>query len=332
MLTLHYEARLGLARGAVYKDGLPHFYLEGYEHDPSLAVLGARSVARLTATAGGVRFLALADGGEAVLDAPSDAKLTEGMAVEVEIMAEARPVSGKLARARFIAPADSEPRRLSEIMSLRERLLTRATAVFGNVAIGEDSDRAAILEASERAENPSGRLANGGHLWVEATRGLIACDVDAAEAPGHNPARACNELAVKDLPRRLRLANLGGLVVVDLIGRRHDGERLRRLLIEALAGEARQAIVAPIGRFGTLEFTRPWSAAPPHPLFNPLRSAIYMLWQAIALSEQDRGRPVVIRTFPAAADILKPLINSSLDPLAPMLRLEAGTTHKADYA
>ncbi len=63
--------------------------------------------------------------------------------------------------------------------------------------------------------------------------------------------RACNELAASDLPRRLRLANFGGLVVVDLIGKRHDGERLRQLLLATLAGEAAQAIIAPIGKFGT---------------------------------------------------------------------------------
>ena len=332
MLTLHYEARFGLARGAVYKDGLPHLYLEGYEHDPSLRVLGTRSVARLTATASGVRFLTLADGTDAVLDAPQGVKLDDGMAVEIDIIAEARPVSDKLARARFLVVAEGEPRRLSPILSLKDRLLARVAAIFGDQPVEEDADREALADASEQAENPSGRLPNGGQLWVEPTRGLIACDVDAAEATGQNPTRACNELAVKDLPRRLRLSGLGGLVVVDLIGRRHDGDRLRHILTGALEGEAGQVVVAPVGRFGTLEFTRPWGAVPPHPLFNPLRSAIYILWQAIALSEQDRGRTVVIRTFQIVADILRPLIATSLDPLAPMLRLEVGTIHKADYA
>ena len=65
MLTLHHEARFGLARGAVYKDGLPHLYLEGYKHDPSLGILGTCSVARLKTTAGGVVFVTLADGQEA---------------------------------------------------------------------------------------------------------------------------------------------------------------------------------------------------------------------------------------------------------------------------
>ncbi|MEI9902645.1 MAG: hypothetical protein WDN06_00650 [Asticcacaulis sp.] len=56
------------------------------------------------------------------------------------------------------------------------------------------------------------------------------------------------------------------------------------------------------------------------------------MWQAIALSEGDRGRAILIRTFPSVADILKPLIAASHDPLAPMLRLDVSTAHEAVYA
>ncbi len=336
MIALHYEARFGLARGAVYKDGRPHLYLEGYESDSSLAVLGTRSVARLKSRAGGVTFLALADNDEAILDTPQGVQLNDGAAVEIEIIAEARPTSNKLARARFIALASGDLRRLSPPLSLKDRLLARARGIFGDAPIEEIPDRDAIDEAYEQAANPSGPLSNGGQLWIEATRALIACDVDAAEAgnlnPGRTFARACNELAVSDLPRRLRLANLGGMVVLDLIGKRHDGERLRTLLLDAFAGEVAQVIVAPVGKFGTLEFVRPWGAAPARDLFPPMRGAIYIMWQAIALSESDRGHAIVIRTSQAVVDMLKPLIAASRDPLAPMVRLEISTVHEAVYA
>ncbi|MEI9905893.1 MAG: ribonuclease E/G [Asticcacaulis sp.] len=293
-------------------------------------------MARLKSRAGGVMFLALADGSDAVLDAPQDVQLNDGQAIEVEMIAEARPTSSKLARAKFIAMASGDLRRLSPRLSLKDRLMARARAVFGDASIEEIFDRDAIDEAYEQAANPSGPLSNGGQLWIEATRALIACDVDAAETgnlhPGRNFARACNELAVSDLPRRLRLANLGGMVVLDLIGKRHDSERLRTLLFDAFAGEADQIIVAPVGKFGTLEFVRPWGAAPARDLFHPMRGAIYIMWQAIALSEGDRGRIVTIRTSQAVADILKPLIAGSHDPLAPMLRLEISIVHEAVHA
>ena len=334
MLTLHYEARFGLARGAVYKDGLPHLYMEGYAHDPSLAVLGTRSVARLKTTAGGVHFVTLADGGDdAVLDAPQSVRLDDGLAVEIEIVAEAR--LDKRARARFLSIGHGDLRRLSPVTSLKDRLLGRAHAIFGDMGLVEGADRDALERAFEQACHPSGPLAGGGDLSVDLTRGLIACDVDAGGDHGvltpRAFARRCNERAVADLPRRLRLSGLAGLVVVDLIGQRHDGERLRHLLLDGFGNEADRIIVAPIGKFGTVEFVRPWGACPACD-FTPMAMAVSLIWQALGLSEADRGRPIALGARDDTIAILRPLLAGALDPLAPMLRLEASPVIRAAYA
>lgn len=332
MITLHYEGRFGLARGAVYKDGLPHLYAEGLEHDPSVAVLGTRSVARLKARAGGMLFLALAGDEDAVLEGPQNVldKLAEGAAVEVEIIAEQRGRE-KLARARFVDMSDGEPRRLLPPVSLKDRLLARAHGIFGAAPVSIASDRDAIVEARGQAFDASGPLPNGGFLSIEPTRALIACDVDSAQgetslaATPKSVAKACNELAVRDLPRRLRLSGHAGLVVVDLIGKRHDFERLKGLLLEGFDQEA-GIVVAPIGKFGTLEFVRPWSSCPLSGDFQKTGDALYWLFKAIELSEQDHSRIIVMRLYDRDIKILKPLITGALDPLAPMLRLETTTT------
>ncbi|ESQ74011.1 ribonuclease E/G [Asticcacaulis sp. AC402] len=329
VLTLHYEARFGLARGAVYWQGKPHLFAQGYEYDPSLAVLGTLSVARLRSRSGAIAFLKLADGTDAVLEGPPEilAKVNEGAAVEVEIIAEARVRGAKLARARFIAVATGDPRRLSRVLSLKDRLLERAHSLVGDMPVQELSDRNAIDEAQDEANVPSGNLPGGGYLSVESTRALIACDVDTAGSeavmsPSGIHARVCNEAAIRDLPRRLRLAGLSGLVVVDLIGKRHDGDRLRTLLTQGFAAEASRIVIAPMGKFGTLEFVRPWGACPVGDDINPVTKALCSLGQAIRLSDQDRGRTIVIRHTAGIIDILRPLIVGALDPLAPMLRLE----------
>lgn len=330
MLTLHYEARFGLARGAVWWQGRPQLYAEGYEHDPSLGVLATRSVARLRAKAGNLLFLKLADGQDAVLEGPNEVltKLNEGAAVEVEIIAESRDDGRKLARARFVAPAAGDLRRLSPVLSLKERLMAQAVGLIGDLPVEETCDRDAIDTAHDEARAPSGDLAGGGYLHIEPTRALVACDVDSSGGTEGSLAgapvagRICNEAAVRDLGRRLRLSGRAGLVVVDLIGKRHDGDRLRSLLMQGFAAEAPRLVVAPIGKFGTLEFTRPWGACPAGDGFTSRRAALNSLWQAIGLSEQDRSRPIAIRHRAEIIDILRPRITASLDPLAPMLRLE----------
>jgi hypothetical protein len=324
MITLHYDSRFGLARGAVYHQGRPHIYMQGYETDPSSALLGARSVARLKSRAGEVAFLTLAGGEEAVLEgAPA---LTEGAAVEIEISAEAR--RSKLARGKFLAIGEGEPRRLSPPQSLKDRLLARAKALLGDLPATMDADPEALAAAAEEARDPSGPLANGGYLAVEPTSALIACDIDTAggsERTVATPkafAKQTNHLAIADLPRRLRLSNQAGLVVVDLIGRRHDGERLRADLLAAFGPEAAHINIAPIGRFGTLEFVRPWGACPLRDDLSAAGDALYWIHQAVALSAQNRGRRILLRARQPVVDVLKPLLAGSLDPLAPMLSLE----------
>jgi hypothetical protein len=335
MITLHYESRFGLARGAVYEDGQPHLYAEGLEHDPSAGLIGTRLVARVKKRAGGMLFLVLPDGEDAVLEGPQQAldKLTEGAVVEVGIVAERRG-EGKLARAKFIGLSDGPPRRLSPPSSLKSRLLDRARALLGAEPVEVRPERDAIVEARSQALDPSGALPNGGFLSIEPTRALIACDVDSAQgemslsATPKSLARACNEAAVRDLPRRLRLSGYAGLIVVDLIGKRHDFERLKELLFDGF-GAGEEVIVAPIGKFGTLEFVRPWGGCPLAVNCKIAGDALYWLFKAIELSEQDHSRIIVMRLNDRDLDVLKPLVRASLDSLAPMLRLEVAT-HKPE--
>lgn len=325
-MILHYESRFGLARAAVYRDGKAQLYLEGYEADPVLTLLGTQSVARLKGRAGGVGFLEMADNGEAVLDVPPDVlgRLNDGVAIEVEIAAEAR--TGKQARARLVRTAEGEDlRRLSPVRDLRGRIAAQARHLLGDEPIEEDNDRDAIDAAEDQATRPSGPLSGGGYLSVERTRALIACDVDLGDgAPGKAALRRCNDVAIEEVARRLRLSGLAGLVVIDLIGRRHDNDAVRKVLERALAAEAPRVMGAPVTKFGTLEFIRPWGACPAMDLAAALVSARRLLWRAVSEAE---GRPGRVLTLRAPADILdrvRPLIQNSYDPLSPMFRLETG--------
>ncbi len=323
MITLQYESRFGLARGAVFVAGRPHIYMEGLDDDPSLGLLGTRQIARLKGRGGGVAFLDLADSGEAILDAPQEvlAKLADGQAVEIAIAAEAR--RDKLARARLVRPAPGEGLlRLSPAPALKDRLLIEAQVCFGQTPIEEEPDPQALDEAGEEAVAPRPDMAGGGRVHVERTRALIACDVDGA---GLAEARArTNERAIAEVVRRLRLTSLAGLVVVDLIGRRHDDKRIRDVLLGAFGAEAATIIAAPTGKFGTLEFVRPWRVRPTADAPRALACALRLMRDA---SREARFRPGRILTLRAPADVLdivRPRIDPSFDPLKPLLRLEAG--------
>jgi hypothetical protein len=326
VITLHYDSRFGLARGAVCIDGQPHLYAEGYEYNQSLTMVNVRSVARLKSKAGGMAFLALADGAEAVLDVPQEvfAKLVEGAALEIEIIAEAR--QEKLARARLIGSATGEARRISPVQSLKDRLLAQVSDWGDMIESTLDSD--ALDAAEEAALNPSASMSEGGYLSIERTRALIACEVDSAGGEGVlTPkafAKACNERAVSDIGRRLRLSGLAGLVVIDLIGKRHDADRLRHLLQAGFGSEAGKLIIGPIGKFGTLEFVRPWGATPlMDTIRSPVRAAHLLLREAVKRAGGEPGRLLTLRAPSGTLDIIRPLLAASHDPLSAVIRLEA---------
>lgn len=327
-MRLHAEQRFGLTRACVTRDGLPLLYAEGRTHDASLGLWGERSVARLMSKSGRIGFLRLADGQDAMLDLSDPDAIPEGAALEIEIAAEAR--ADKLPRARLLKLADGAPRRLSEPVSLTQRLRQRAIRLIDPQAVFEVSGDPEALDAAEaEACNPSFALEGGGYLSIEPTRALIACDVDmvgAGEGMIHTPRQAAkrlNEIAVAEVARRLRLSNLAGLVVVDLIGNKHNAEKLSGLVREAFAAEGEAIAFGPITRFGTLEFSRPWGARP-HTEATPLKAARRLLWQAVAEARSDPGGRLCLRAPVAIADMVRQCLKDSLDPLSPRLNVETG--------
>ena len=103
-------------------------------------------------------------------------------------------------------------------------------------------------------------LPGGGSFAIEPTRALIAVDVDLGAAAGpaaKRAARAANLAALSEAARVLRLKGLGGLVVIDLAGRGHDGAALLTAAKTAFAPDNPGVAFGPISRFGTLELTVP---------------------------------------------------------------------------
>jgi len=329
-VTLFYQQRFGLGRGAVFRDGKPHLYAEGWASDPSLSLCGVRSVARLTARSGAVGFVQLADGQQAIIDAhKTDAP--EGAFLDIDIVAEAR--ADKLARARVMAVAEGPVRRLSPPQDVMARLRAQAQALIGLSApevISGDEAAEALEVAEAQAMARSVGLGNGADMSIEPTRALIACDVDLGRASEgmarhlKTVVRRTNEQAVQEAVRLLRLGNLAGLVVIDLIGSRHDYDRLKALASEAFGPEAAQISFGGPNRFGTLQLSRPWGAAPYRDgQATALRLARRLLWRAVDEARGDGGAMFALRAPHRVCEVLVQALSRSADPLSPRLRPEA---------
>jgi ribonuclease G len=115
-----------------------------------------------------------------------------------------------------------------------------------------------IEEAFRRRVN----LSSGGYVVFDETEALIAVDVNSGRHKGKGSQEEAilniNTEAVEEVARQLRLRNVGGLVVIDLIdmkSRKHQNT-VYRAMKAALQRDRARVNVLPISDLGILEMTR----------------------------------------------------------------------------
>lgn len=255
---LYLDHSIGESRGVVTLDGKPERLLIERDDDEACQKAGARSVARVARLERGLAtaFLKMPAGPDAV--APLGV-LVEGAAVEIEVIAEAR--TGKGAVARVLGAAEGAPRLLAEAPPLETRL-----GQYAEIPIVEGPRaREAADEAQAAALETGHRLPGGGSLAIETTRALTAVDIDQGERGGGDARRAArqtNLAAIAAAARLLRLKGLGGLVVMDLVGKGHDGPAMAAAAKAAFAPDGPQVAIGPISRFGLFELSLPRTVRP----------------------------------------------------------------------
>jgi Ribonuclease G/E len=248
---------------------------------------------------------------------PETPRLTQGQAVAVEVRAEGRGRKGPTLR--FIDMAEGPPRLVAPGPDLAEQL--RAFERHGEIIEGAEARKAADLAEQEALETVF-PLPGGGDIAVEATRALTSVDVDIGARPGQESkriARQSNLAALGVAARVLRLKGLAGLVVIDLVGRGHDGAALTAAARAAFAPDNPGVAIGPIGRFGTLELTIPRRR---RPLLEQLLddtgrpSADTVALRVLRAMEQEATASGGARITAAIAAELEPPVTGRLSALA----------------
>ena len=332
--ALFLDRGVGETRGVVLLRGRPERLLVERDGEPAAQRLGAQVCARVRRVdrALGMAFLDLGEGPDAAAPLGRDAPLTEGAAVVVEIVAEARGVgpASKGPVVRVLGPGEGEaPRLLTAGPTLEERLQAFVPRV--RVVRGPDA-REAADEAQAEAMEIMHALSDGGSLSIEPTRALVAVDVDLGARQGADSkrvSRAANLAALGETARLLRLKGLAGLVVIDLAGRGHDGDALGRAAREAFHADQPGVSIGPISRFGTMELAKPWRERPlsdrlcdASGRLSPLTVAL----QAVrALEREGRasgGARLTLRARPEVVAALGSFSAALADRLGPRFALE----------
>ncbi|MEI9890909.1 MAG: ribonuclease E/G [Caulobacteraceae bacterium] len=238
----------------ITSSGRPERLLIEREGDvyPRLGLRRAARVIQVDRTLG-LALLDLGGGREASLRLKADRPPpVQGQALEVEIAIE--PQGGKPAVARVFSEGEATA---AAPASLEARLaaLAPGAAVTEGVKARQVADQAE--EEALAIEHPA---PGGGSLAIEPTRALVAVDIDLGSGGGRDAKRAARQAnlgALAELGRLLRLKSLGGLVVIDLVGRGHDGQALTHAAQSAFAADQPGVAIGPITKFGTLELALP---------------------------------------------------------------------------
>jgi len=303
----------GETRVAVAVDGRPERLFIEREGEADRPRLGDVFTGRVEAAAPGFRghFVELGMGPAGLLPAAAGGKPAQGALVEVEIASEARADKGPVVKR--LGEGRGNVGRISAGASIEARL---QAAYPDAVVVYDGAARDACDVAEEIALLEAHPLAGGLDLSVERTRGLIAVDVDFSRAEaGARAVFEANRRALKEAARLLRLKGLGGLVVIDLIGKASDHAALLAAAREAFAPDQPGVTIAGISKLGVLELALPWRQTPvverlldPYGDPTPRTVAQRLARTLAAEGRADPGARLVARCAPEVAAELAPLI------------------------
>ncbi|HWF78379.1 MAG TPA: ribonuclease E/G [Caulobacteraceae bacterium] len=335
---------VGETRGVVTLDGRPERLLIQRDGDAACQALGAVVVGRVRKLERqlALAFVELGEGPDGVLVLrPDMPRVGEGQWIEVEIRAEARGDKG--AQLRLAGEAASPARVLKPAPDVAAEL---ASLTKHPVKTGAEARAMADAAAAEALEQVFA-LPGGGSIAVERTRALTAVDVDVGQGAGGERAggeakrttRAANLAALAAAARVLRLKGEGGLVVIDLAGRGHDGPALLAAARTAFGPDNPGVAFGPISRFGTLELTVPRrrrsvaarlldAAGRPTPLTTALRLLRAIEREALA----DPGAQLRATAAPDVAAAAAPYLKALTDRFGARLSVAADPGRQAQAA
>lgn len=145
--------------------------------------------------------------------------------------------------------------RIQPRMVNRVKLYTREQPILESYGVQEEI---------EKALKPRVWLKSGGYLVINQTEALVAIDVNTGKFVGKGNARLedtitkTNMEAVDEIARQIRLRDLGGIIVLDLIDMedRRNRQKVLQALQEALSTDKSPTKVLSFNDFGLIIMTR----------------------------------------------------------------------------
>ena len=143
---------------------------------------------------------------------------------------------------------------------VQPKLVNRVKLYTGNQPIFE---KYTVQPEIDKAVRPRVWLKSGGYIVINQTEALVAIDVNTGKFVGksdklEDTITRTNLEAVKEIVRQIRLRDLGGIIVLDLIDmeERKNRQRVMTALQQELAHDRAPSKILSINDFGLVAITR----------------------------------------------------------------------------
>ncbi|MGH2571823.1 MAG: ribonuclease E/G, partial [bacterium] len=161
---------------------------------------------------------------------------------------------------RLIVDDPEEHRQILEyVESVSPELRDRVELYDGEVPIFDSFD---VEPEIEKSLHRKVWMKKGGYICIDQAEALIAIDINTGRYKGKSDQEEtifrCNMEAAREIPRQLRLRDIGGLIVIDFIDM--ESEENRAAVLEELRRHLRKdrarSKTFPVSELGIVEMTR----------------------------------------------------------------------------
>ena len=159
------------------------------------------------------------------------------------------------------------------INAFSEKTLKTKIKLYNDDEIG-NFERYGIEKEIENALKEEVRLECGGYLVIQKTEALISIDVNTGKNTGsynlEQTVLNTNLEAAREIPRQLRLRNLGGIIIIDFIDMRLEEDKLKVLeaLEQNLSKDRIKNNIVHFTDLGLIEMTRKRTGKPLYNYFQ----------------------------------------------------------------
>ncbi|MBE7055848.1 MAG: hypothetical protein E7388_00205 [Ruminococcaceae bacterium] len=176
---------------------------------------------------------------------------------------QGKPSPGLMYRPDFVISTLSKYNKYDNIVTDDVEIYEKIKGLYPEVRFrqAKEYDLFDVKDISSKLVSLTGKrvwLPSGGNIVIETTEAMTVIDVNSGKATGNKASKdAVNKEAITEIMRQLRLRNIGGIIICDLISSHKEAEEeILKLSKELSQNDPGKPVIHGFTHLGLLEISR----------------------------------------------------------------------------